>query len=415
MHFSLHPPLVFLAQPLLSTSYTYRLHCWHEIWPRIPTHTMEVIVPLLIPTISGLEIRPTDGERLLVFFTYHPTNVDRIRSIPGRRWHPQEKAWSIPHSTQALSALERLFSTDPIQTFSTPDKKPTSITQRRWGVLSQTEQIFIARVEDEMQLRGYSPQTRKAYRNRLLHFYSDQNKPVAEFSAEDIRRYLLRLIKERNASNAHLNQTVSAIKFLFNYVLHRPCEIDKIPRPRSESKLPSVLSRNEIIRLLSGLGNLKHRALLMVSYSAGLRVGEVVKLRVEDIDSDRKQIHVRQAKGRKDRYTLLSEITLEILRAYYTAYRPHSWLFPGAKEGTHINIRTVQKVFAKAVQTANINKRVTLHSLRHSFATHLLEDGTDLRYVQELLGHKKPETTMRYTHVTRKDLRRIRSPLDNIQ
>lgn len=168
------------------------------------------------------------------------------------------------------------------------------------------------------------------------------------------------------------------------------------------------------MRILTAPSNIKHRAILMLIYSAGLRVGEVVKLKLEDIDSNRRLIHIKGGKGRKDRFTILSEVALKILKKYYSQYKPRKWLFSGAKPSKHISVRTVQAIFEQAKEKAGIKKEVSVHSLRHSFATHLLESGVDLRYIQELLGHKSSKTTEIYTHVTNKDLRNIKSPLDTI-
>jgi len=212
---------------------------------------------------------------------------------------------------------------------------------------------------------------------------------------------------------------LSALKFLYRHVLNGPRAIDQLPRPRAERQLPAVLSRGEVrgevLRILDAVANPKHRALLMVTYSAGLRVSEAVRLRTADVDSERGLIRVRGGKGRRDRYTTLSRVTLETLRAYCVLCRPGEWLFPGQRPGRHLSSRSIQQVIGRASRSAGIRKHVTMHTLRHSFATHLLEDGTDLRYVQEILGHSRPETTMIYTHVTRKDIARIRSPLDNIE
>ncbi|HIC90998.1 MAG TPA: recombinase XerC [Syntrophaceae bacterium] len=166
--------------------------------------------------------------------------------------------------------------------------------------------------------------------------------------------------------------------------------------------------------MLSAPSNIKHKAILMLIYSAGLRVGEVVKLMIEDIDRERKLIRIKEAKGRKDRYTLLSDSILQVLRSYFKEYRPQKWLFPGAKQGRHISTRTVQAIFEQAKTKAGIKKDVSVHSLRHSLATHLLESGVDLRYIQELLGHKSSKTTEVYTHVSRKSLGLIKSPLDTL-
>ena len=179
-----------------------------------------------------------------------------------------------------------------------------------------------------------------------------------------------------------------ALKFLFGKVLKKPAPIQTLPRPKREQKLPRILSRQEVARILQAVRNPKHRAIVMLTYSAGLRLGEVVRLRVEDIDSDRKLIHVRQGKRRKDRYTVLSRFAIDALRTYVREYRPRTWLFPGVRPGRHLHDRTVQKIFDQAYKRAGIEKPVSVHTLRHSFATHLLERGTDLRYIQELLGHK---------------------------
>jgi len=193
-----------------------------------------------------------------------------------------------------------------------------------------------------------------------------------------------------------------------------PRIVGKLPRPRKERKLPVVLARQDVIRLLESVANIKHRALLMLAYSAGLRVSEVVKLRPEDIDANRHMIRIPGGKGQKDRYTVLSEVALEVLREYWRVYRPKKWLFPGSKEGSHITTRTAEKILENARKKAGIPKHITIHTLRHSFATHLLESGTDLRYIQELLGHKSSKTTEIYTHVSERDIGRIKSPLDTI-
>ncbi|WRQ72941.1 MAG: tyrosine-type recombinase/integrase [Methanosarcinales archaeon Met12] len=178
--------------------------------------------------------------------------------------------------------------------------------------------------------------------------------------------------------------------------------------------MPVVLSQEEVSQILSSVNNIKHKVILMLIYSAGLRVSEVVKLKPADIDIQRKLIHVKGAKGRKDRYTILSDVAIETLGLYLKMYQPEKWVFPGQKEGLHITTRTVQRIFEDAIKKADIDKEVSVHSLRHSFATHLLESGVDLRYIQELLGHKNSKTTEIYTHVSNKDLSKIKSPLDLI-
>jgi site-specific recombinase XerD len=265
-----------------------------------------------------------------------------------------------------------------------------------------------------LKLGGYSPATAKTYRNHLLRFRRYLKREPSTVGEREVRQYLLHLLDEKKVSRAHHHQALSALKFYYQRVLRQPVTVAELPRPRREQKLPVVLSRPEVVRLFAALGNLKHKALLMLAYSAGLRVSEVVRLKVGDIDSQRGLIRVFRAKGRKDRYTPLSQVALEVLRAYWKACQPVGWLFPGARPDQHLSQRAVQKVLAQARKKVGLPKPFTMHTLRHSFATHLLEEGTDLRYVQEMLGHSRPETTMIYTHVAEKTLRRIRSPLDNI-
>jgi site-specific recombinase XerD len=197
-------------------------------------------------------------------------------------------------------------------------------------------------------------------------------------------------------------------------VLHWPDLDVSIPRPRKDRKLPTVLGRDEVSRLLAAVTNPKHRALLMLIYCGGLRVGEAVRLKLEDIDGDRDLIRVRAGKGAKDRNTLFANAARIALNEYLESYQPRRWVFPGPRPDRHLHVRSVQKIVHAAATRAGISKRVTVHTLRHSFATHLLEAGTDLRYIQELLGHASPATTEIYTHVSSKELRRIRSPLDQL-
>jgi site-specific recombinase XerD len=273
---------------------------------------------------------------------------------------------------------------------------------------------IIRQAESELKLRGYSQKTCKAYLWHIKNFVGYYSKCPTELGNLEIRQYLLQLLEQEKASHSFVTQAVSALKFLFKIVLQRTDATAKLPRPKKEQKLPDVLSQQEVTRLMENITNLKHRAILLLVYSAGLRVGEVVRLKQEDIDSDRGLIHVRQGKGRKDRFTLLSQVALETLRIYFKEYRPVKWLFPGAQPGRHLTERAVQKIFDQGCEKVGIKKDVSVHSLRHSFATHLLEGGTDLRYIKELLGHVNIKTTEIYTHVTERDIRRIQSPLDKL-
>ncbi len=269
-------------------------------------------------------------------------------------------------------------------------------------------------VKRELILRGYSPQTIKVYLGHLDRFERHFGTGPDMLNAKHVREYLLVLSEKEGVSTAYRDQAVSALKFLYTAVLKRPFVSDKLPRPKKEHKLPSVLSRREVIKLLNAVRNVKHRSILMTIYSSGLRLGEVVRLKPGDIDSDRRMINVRGGKGKKDRITILSKVALDYLRQYWMIYKPGRWLFPGQKQGTHISARSVQKVVETARLRAGIRKQCSAHTLRHSFATHLLESGTGIRHIQELLGHKSSKTTEIYTHVTKRDLAKITSPLDTL-
>ena len=269
-------------------------------------------------------------------------------------------------------------------------------------------------MEEEIKLKGYSFKTKKSYMSHIRRFSSFINKNLDDIVNDDVRQYSLFLLENRNVSHSYVNQAISSIRFLCNEVLRQNKIIELMSRPKKENKLPNVLSFEDVSKILVSLRNEKHKTILFLIYSAGLRVGEVIKLQSQDIDSKRMLIHVAQGKGKKDRYTLLSEIALEQLRKYYKLYRPEKWLFPGQDAKEYITERTVQRIFENACTAAKITKKATVHTLRHSFATHLLEGGIDLRYIQELLGHSSSKTTEIYTHVSQKSISNIKSPLDKL-
>ena len=230
----------------------------------------------------------------------------------------------------------------------------------------------------------------------------------------DIRDYLYYLLKEKKAAQSSMNQAYSALKFFYEKTLERDWNGDRIPRSKIPKKLPSILSREEVQAIFSKVGNLKHRTMLMLIYSGGLRVNEATHLKLLDLDSKRMMIKVR-GKGNKDRYTLLGEKALEILRIYWKVYHPTDYLFPSRTPDVPIDVSTVQRAFKNALRLSDVQKNASVHTLRHSFATHLLESGTDLFYIQRLMGHTTAQTTAIYLHVTRRDLTRIKSPIDLLE
>jgi len=271
------------------------------------------------------------------------------------------------------------------------------------------------RMIDDMTLRNFSLKTIQAYVRCVARFAYYFHRSPEHLGPEQIRAYLLYLLQERRVSLSYYNLTRCALRFFYRVTLGRddvPGSIAPAKQPRT---LPVVLSPDELVRFFAAVANLKHRAILMTAYAAGLRVSEVTHLRVSDIDSQRMVIHVRRGKGQKDRYAMLSPRLLEILRAYWKAARPADFLFPGAVPEQPITTGSVRRVCYRARRAAGLAKHVTVHTLRHSFATHLLEAGTDLRTIQVLLGHRSFSTTARYVHVATASLPSTRSPLDRLE
>jgi len=333
----------------------------------------------------------------LVKLPYSTTRVRKIKRLNNRFWDSKNKVWIVPYSKENLVKIKNLFTKDKII------------------VADEIENEFlIDDMKDELKLKGYSKKTEKVYLSHIRKFSRFLNKKLLVVKESDVKKYLVCLLEKEEVSHSFANQAVSAIKFMVKEVLDRSDVCIKVSRPKSKRKLPNVLSKNEVARILNELDNEKHKTILYVIYSAGLRVSEVVRLKLEDIFSERMLIKVEQGKGKKDRYTLLSKSCLQQLRKYYKLYDIDTWLFPGGKPGKHLTVRSVQRIFKKACRKADIKKDVSVHSLRHSFATHLLETGTDLRYIQKLLGHKSSNTTEIYTHVSKRDISRIESPLDKL-
>jgi site-specific recombinase XerD len=266
----------------------------------------------------------------------------------------------------------------------------------------------------ELVARGLRPRTRDVYLAHVRSFLRWSRTEHSDGAAGQVRPYLTHLVEERHASRSYHTQAVSALKIFFQGVLRSPELAQAIPRPKREKRLPSVLSKEEVARLIDAARHPKHRLLLMLLYSSGMRVGEVVRLRIEDVDVERGLVRVRDGKGAKDRHTLLSSKALAVLRAYREVFGCRRWVFEGGRDGRHYTERSVQHVVQHCAARAGIERTVTPHTLRHSFATHLLEAGTDLRYIQELLGHGSSRTTEIYTHVTATRLAKIRSPLDDL-
>ena len=271
----------------------------------------------------------------------------------------------------------------------------------------------LKRYKELLIQKRYSNNTQRIYCNYFkdfnLHFKDDD---LDKLSIEEINNYILDLIQSKNISISQQNQRINAIKFYYEKILGRDKQYYALHRPNKEHKLPKVLSKNEVKKILDSCSNIKHYCILLLIYSAGLRRSELINLKVSDINSERMIINIIGAKGKKDRISLLSENTLKLLRKYYKKYKPVNCLFEGMNGGKY-SPTSVAKILKKATLKAGLQKNVTPHMLRHSFATHLLEQGTDLRYIQELLGHNSSKTTEIYTHVSKKAIAKIKNPVDD--
>jgi integrase/recombinase XerD len=287
---------------------------------------------------------------LAISFDYSQERIYKVKSIKGHKWNASDKIWTIPFSEENLVMLKELFKNE---------QKNIDIENN-----SQNKELYKL-MEEEIKLKGYSFKTKKSYMSHIKRFSSFINKNLDEIANQDVRQYALFLLENQKVSHSYVNQAISAIKFLCNEVLRQNNIIELMPRPKKENKLPNVLSFQDVIKILLALNNEKHKTILFIIYSAGLRVGEVIKLKPEDIDSQRMLIHVVQGKGKKDRYTVLSEIALEQLRKYYKLYKPETWLFQGQDCTEYITERTVQRVFENACIAAKITKKATVHTLRH--------------------------------------------------
>ncbi|WP_423147334.1 tyrosine-type recombinase/integrase [Rubrolithibacter danxiaensis] len=353
--------------------------------------------------------------RLKVIFGFNKKLTSHIKKIPYHSWDAKNKWWTIPYAQKFVDILretckheELVFVYEEQETKS--NKKPR-ITPGDIPNYRPCPEEFILKLTE---LR-YSENTIKTYANSLEefinHYHTYDYKLIDEAM---IIAYLRHLVTERKVSASYQNQAINAIKFYYERVLRGNRKFYFIERPLKEKTLPVVLSESEISEIIRCTSNIKHKAMLMIAYSAGLRISELLNLRIKDIDSDRMQIRVVQSKGKKDRYTLLSEKALEVLREYFKTYRPKEMLFEGLVKEEY-STRAMQLVVQNAAKRAGILKKVSMHTLRHSFATHLLEAGTDLRYIQTLLGHESSKTTEVYTHITTKGFDQIKSPLDRLE
>ncbi len=339
-----------------------------------------------------------NGKRVIwIRFERNQELITYLRSQTKARWSASRKAWYVTDNRHH----RQLFGIEP------------AIVGKE--VLNKIHIVNISafkRFQEQLKLKGYSENTLRTYSLEFAQLlYILKSYPVDQLTPERLRAYFLYCKETLKLSESEIQSRINAVKFYFEQVLHRPRMFIDIPRPKKKLTLPKMLNKREIQKIISVTQNRKHRLILQLCYGMGLRVSEVVNLKLSDIDSQTMLVRVEQSKGKKDRMVALPESVLDEMRAYYLKYRPKKYLFEGQNGGKYSG-RSAQAVFKKAMKKAGIKKQIGIHGLRHSYATHLLENGTDIRFIQELLGHNSIKTTQIYTHITNASKAKIKSPLD---
>jgi integrase/recombinase XerD len=354
-------------------------------------------------------------------FPYNTALSNKVKQWPGCKWSQSSKCWYVPDTAKnreqfGLDAMPANNNGTMALTAQSP-KIAASNTLAATGRQYKVNQQVLPAMKQQLVLKAYSPSTITTYINEMGVFLATiKNTAADSFTAERLKDYLQYCFATLHLSENTIHSRMNALKFYYEQVLGREKLFWEIPRPKKHLILPKVLGEGELTRLFKSLDNKKHKAILFTAYSAGLRVSEVVRLQLKHIDSDRMQLFIEKSKGKKDRLVMLSPVLLDILRNYIkTAQpRPVKYLFEGQEAGQPYTSRSAQRVFQMAKEKAGIQKELGFHSLRHSFATHLLEKGTDVKYIKELLGHFDIKTTERYLHVKKDALINIVSPLDDL-
>lgn len=374
-------------------------------------------------SIKVRKVVHNNENRIIISFPYEEELVLLIKKFEDARWSKTHRAWHIPQNKYNISDIFKVFKNKAwvdYRDFSRKDVLETTVESGKRGAKTVLEEKISAEAVEKIEKfrfwlhsRRYSPSTINTYLDSIrtfLRFYAF--KKIQEIDNNDLIRFNNEYILANNYSASFQNQVVNAVKLFFKTIENSPLDIDAIPRPKRAKKLPNVLSKEEVKAILDTPTNIKHKAMLSLIYACGLRCGEILSLKPNDIDSKRNILHVKNAKGQKDRIVPLSEKIIVLLREYYKATKPKYYLFEGQTKGNRYDARSLQNVLKQSIAKTKITKPVTLHWLRHSYATHLLESGTDLRYIQEILGHNSSKTTEIYTHVSTKSLQQIKSPFD---
>ncbi len=382
-----------------------------------------------IPTITLKQAQHRNQPVILIAFSYHSDLVKLVKYLQCS-WSQTRSCWYLPYSVSNLSAIYKAFdgvaqvNNKYLNSKSNLSASKSNATASAKAIkLTQAKPILKLTRADKRLLHGFvkflrgkrlSESTVRTYYLHVLDFLNYlKGKDIEEVNHKDVDGFIEDFCAPRYAISSH-RQVISALKQLKSFVPNMQVDTDLLEMPRKSKYLPTVLSKEEVMELLRCTKNLKHRAVLALIYSCGLRIGELVALELRDIDIDRRQLMVVNGKNRKDRYVVLAKSFIPLLNNYLETYRPKRYFVEGRTEGKPYRASSVRHFLKNSCALAKIKKRITPHTLRHSYATHLLEYGVDLRYIQELLGHARPETTMIYTHVTKKDLLHIESPLDMV-
>ncbi|MEM9889127.1 MAG: tyrosine-type recombinase/integrase [Bacteroidota bacterium] len=353
--------------------------------------------------------------------------VSVIKNIVGRRWLKKQKCWELPYVKSSFRLLKKHIGlnhchfnfeikADIPETFEPVLPKNIKRTIKKTGfeLLNTIQKDEVTRLKEQLTLERLSPATLKAYSNHLTSlfvFYKDFH--PHDITNKNVQQYLLHQIRFKKIAESTQNQIINAVKAYWERVLKRPKAWIEIPRPKRPKQLPNVLSTEEVVKLVESPKNLKHKLILLLIYSSGLRLGEVTSIRTKDINVNRRVIHIKGAKGKKDRYVVLANSVIPYIDKYIKQYKPSRWFFEG-QHGGQYSKRSVQNIFHKALEQSKINAYATVHTLRHSYATHCVEAGYNLKFVQEALGHESLKTTERYLHIASEALRKLKSPLDNL-
>lgn len=374
-------------------------------------------------------------QRIKLLFDFNSKLNSRVQKFGGARWSRTLKCWYIACTQEdvnrlqeAVAGLAALNSNELRKELAALKMKTSkadldAVRQdskihhlkkqyRPLPGISEENRTALAAMTDLIALKAYSASTAKTYKNEFgIFLQSIKNRSAQSITPDELKRYLLHCLNTLKLTENTVHSRLNALKFYYEQVLKQDKFFFEIPRPKKPKKLPKVISEEKILEGLLEMDNLKHKTILLLAYSAGMRVSEVVNIKINDIDSDRMQININGAKGKKDRVVTLSSSLLPVLRAYYEQYRPKTWLFEG-QFAEQYSTRSAQEVFKQAFKKLNLPAQCSFHSLRHSFATHLLDNGTDITYIQRLLGHNDIKTTLRYTQITKKDMTKVESPLD---